>query len=53
METKRLDVNALQVTTFEAGRVEIPEVAGTSLGGGTGGCHTCKFTVCQETRAEP
>lgn len=52
METKRLDVNALQVSTFEAGRVEIPE-AGTSLGGGTGACHTCRFTVCQETRAEP
>lgn len=52
MEKSRLDVNALQVTTFEVASVAKPEAAGTSLGGGTGICHTCRFTVCQETRQE-
>ena len=52
METRRLDLNALQVTTFEVENAGKLEAAGTSLGGGTGACHTCRFTVCQETRQE-
>ncbi len=52
MEQRRLDLNALQVTTFEVGNVEKPEAAAMNLSGGTGQCYTCRFTVCQETRHE-
>ena len=50
METRRLDLNAVQVTTFEVGSLAKPEAAGLDMSGGTGVCYTCRFTVCQETR---
>lgn len=50
MKTLRLDLEALEVTTFEAGSPAA--VDPVLMTGGSGQCYTCRFTVCQETRQE-